>query len=210
MTVSLLKSVGASNPLVFRNCCDSILEIFKKLTSSSLSAVIPGSIQADSIQAIISYAEDIAMKTRGSERSLAIGLIFGVAVSSGSLQDVLRAVKLLQNGSDKLPEKAYSFVKVLNGKSADWELIAPTQESLASTFVTRNEVNAKSSLSFLEHIPSVASDGSHLYIWNGHNCTITKLGSGFHGTIEGMNSRRFLHAVNYRDRYHPKRLQNSA
>ena len=120
MIISVVKVAGVSNPVLFRTCSESLLEIFRRPSSSTLSQLRIGSVDEESVQSLISYAEDVANKTRGIDRSLAIGVILGAAVSAGSLKDVLRVVQQLRNGSEKLPEKAYSFVKSLNDRTAHW------------------------------------------------------------------------------------------
>lgn len=144
MNISLLKCIGISNPMVFRVCCESLLDLFCfGSMSKGLSRIQAGSVQEDTIRSIIVYAEEIGTKTRGTDRSLTLSLILGAAVTSGSLQDVLRVVQLLRGGSEKLSQKAYPFVKRLNDRHPDWPLISPTEENLAGSFPLRSPGKGK-------------------------------------------------------------------
>jgi len=142
MLISLMKSIGPANPMIFRNCCESLIDIFKRQNAKVLANIQLGSIQEETIRSLINYADEIALKTRKIDRSMAVGLLLGIAISMGSLQDVLRVVNHLRNGPEKLPEKAYSFVKQLNDRSPDWELVSPSQETMAGNFIARIEAKS--------------------------------------------------------------------
>jgi hypothetical protein len=183
MTISLMQVTGGTNVAVFRTCCESLLEVLKRASSVSLSSVLPGSVQDHTLRSITMFAEDIANKSKGADRSLAIALILGVGLASGSLEDVVKAAQHLRKGAEKLPEKAYSFFKVLSDRTVDLELTPPHEKSIVNVFSSK--IVFKRLNNFLETSPSMTTDGMYLYIWNGHNCTITKVGTGFHGTVEG-------------------------
>lgn len=186
MTISLMQATGRTNVAVFSTCCESLLEVLKRTSSASLSSVLPGSVQDQTLRSVTLFAEDIANKSKGSDRSLAIALILGVGLASGSLQDVVKAVQQLRNGTEKLPEKAYSFFKVLSDRTIDWELTPPHEKSIVNVFSAK--IDSKKRNNFLEACPSMTTDGIYLYIWNGNDRTILKVGTGFHGTVEGKLS----------------------
>ena len=74
MTIGLLKGSG-SNPMLFRTCCESLLELFRRQTVTKLSCIRIGSIQEETLQSIVVYADEVASKTSNADRSLALGLI---------------------------------------------------------------------------------------------------------------------------------------
>jgi hypothetical protein len=184
MTISLMQATVGSNAVVFRSCVESVLEVLKRAPPSTFASVVPGSAHEQTLRSLTIFAEDIAAKTKGTDRSLAISLILGVAFASGSLQDVLKTAQLLMKGRETLHERAYTFFKLMTEHVVDWEMISPLEKSVLENFPTRVVIKRRSK--YLHATPSLTSDGSYLYIWNGHNCTVSKVGNGFHGTVAGM------------------------
>ena len=183
MTTSILNTMGSSNPLMFRSCAEALLEIFRCDSSKVLAKCKVGSMQENAIRSVISCAENVCARTRQQDRSLALGLMLAAAVSSGSLEDMLKVVKGLHSGPEKLSEKAYPFVKRLNDCMPDLALHVPCQESLTVSFTIRSEM--KQTGGYLERPPSLTTDGIYLYAWNGKSCCIYKFGTDFHGSAAG-------------------------
>ena len=112
--------------------------------------------------------------------------MLAVAVTSGSVRDVLSVVMSLKKGVEKLPPAAATFMQRLQNLTTDLKLLMPAPSALVGSFRSNLSppiVIPDEKLQFA--MSSVCTNGAHLFLWDGVRCAIAKVGTGFHGTIAG-------------------------
>ena len=119
------------------------------------------------------------------DRAYALALMFGLAVTSGSVRDTLRVAQLLRDGVERLPEKAHLFLNRLEGLSTALTLFVPTPQTIVTDFRVLSIFAASDAAEADYQTASFATDGVYLFIWDGLKCALHKVGTGFHGTIAG-------------------------
>eukprot|EP01041_Mallomonas_annulata_P001367 gene1367-2639_t len=189
MSLAMVKSLGPLKPELYRVVAEAMMDLFRRSSDMALSKVEEGSLQADTVKGIMEYAEDMTKSREGlgpEDRAQALALMLAVAVTSGSVRDVLSVVTSLQSGTERLPPSAATFLDRLRSLRTDLRLSSPSPATVMGSF--------KASLSPPMTIPddqldftcsSVCTNGVHLFLWNGLDCTITKVGTGYHNTIAG-------------------------
>eukprot|EP01041_Mallomonas_annulata_P000210 gene210-379_t len=184
MVIAFVKCLGPANPELFRSMSETLLDLLTRSSCLALSKVEPGSPQAETVQAIMSYAEDMATTCSGEDRAHALALMFAVGVTSGSVHDLLSVAKRLKDGTERLPDTAHTFMKRLQGIKTDLKLSLPCPDSIAGDFklnitmnVTEKECEFASS--------ALCTDGVFIFCWDSINCALYKVGTGFHGSIAG-------------------------
>ncbi len=112
-----------------------------------------------------------------------MGVLFALAIATGSIGNVLSLVMHLKNGKETLPANAQTFFERLQKMETELKLSIPLPGAIAGDFAAK--LAAESAKNEEKPCTSVTSDGSHLFIWDGNNGSISKVGTGFHGTIAG-------------------------
>src|SRR5690606_24030360 len=103
---------------------------------------------------------------KGAERAEALALMFAVAISKGSVHDVLEVVNHLTTGDETLAASAAKFKDLLAAHSTSLNMKVPDPQGIVNTITARLATDAPKSMS--ENIASsIATDGTYLYLWNG-------------------------------------------
>lgn len=184
MSLSIMACLGPQNPELFKQFSASLQDLLSRCPPLALSKVLSGSPQGESVRAIVDYAGNVVSQSNGEDRAHALSLMFALAISSGSLGDVLKMIIHLKDGVDALPASSAPFVKRLEEMNTPLKLSWPSPSTIVGDFRAKlsQDEAAKECSDFCS---TIAGDGMHLYVWNGLTKSIVKLGTGFHGTIAG-------------------------
>ena len=213
MSLAIMKCLGPAHPELFGSVAETLIALFQRSSPLAFSNVSPNSPQGETIRAIIQFAGDAASEcnplsaptspvaggarsvadatANANVRSLSLGLMLAVAVTSGSLLDVLSVTSQLQGGTESLPLSTYCFLDRLTGLKTELELVLPTSSSFVEEFNARVAPAPAPVGENQEHLSStVCTDGVYLYVWEGQSGSLVKMGTGFHGTIAGNEYAR--------------------
>lgn len=182
MSLAIMKCLEYDHSELFVSVAESLIDLIKRSSTLAFANISPESANGNTIQAIMDYAEKVAESQKGG-RSLALGLMLAVSISSGSLRNVLSVVSHLQQGVDALPESAECFCDRLLDMKTELELTIPDASSIVSQFKVKQNSVKGSKLG--DDLQSICTDGIYMYIWDSIRGTISKVGTGFHGTIAG-------------------------
>jgi len=183
MSLAIMQCLAPSNPPLFTAMSSSIMDLLARSSALALSTIESSSPQAESLKAIIDFAQTTASQNNAN-RSEALALLLAVGVTSGSLSGLLSVVSHLKKGPDRLPPNALPFLQRLQNMTTPLDLSIPSEETscgdlLAKLSSDHPEADIRSRES------SFATDGTHLFVWNSIACSLHKIGTGFHGTIAG-------------------------
>ena len=110
--------------------------------------------------------------------------MLAVAVTSGSLHELLAVVIQLLQGQEAMPANSRVFLSRLAQKTNPLMLSMPSPGAHCGEFIAKANIEIEKIN--LEHYESeVCADGSYLFVWNGLDASIRKIGTGLHGTIAG-------------------------
>ena len=112
-------------------------------------------------------------------------MLFALAVATGSIGNVLALVMYLKNGTETLPKNAAPFLHRLEKMETELKLSMPLPGSTSGDFYAKLSCESSEKAKEDHICTTVTSDGAHLFTWDGSQCSISKIGTGFHGTIAG-------------------------
>lgn len=184
MSLVIMRSLRGSNPELFRAVCETLIDLLQKSSKLALSHVKANSPQAETLNSITQFAREVVTTATGAERSEALALMFAVAISKGSVHDVVDVVNHLAAGDETLAASASKFKDLLAAHSTSLKMKIPDPHGIISSVTAK--IGGATADGTMENVASsVATDGTYLYLWNGVSRSLHKVGTGFNGTIAG-------------------------
>jgi len=182
MCVDIAKAVSVSQPLLFKQMAESMMRLLQVASSYSLRDGNASPALRKTVETLQEYAQLIADEQKGETRSAALGLLLAIAISTGSLKSVLAVADTLASGSDTLPGSAEVFLQQLKLIKSDLDIDTLVNAAGVDVFPPTENINCGS--------PSIACDGAALFMWDSASCAISKVGTGFYGTVAGVEMNK--------------------
>jgi hypothetical protein len=184
MSLSVMACLGPQHPGLFKDFADALMDLLSRSPSLALSQVLSDSPQGESVRAIVGHTGAVAARSEGPDRAHALSLLLALAVSSGSLGDLLQLAMLLKEGSETLPPSTAPFLARLNAMTTELKLSCPAPATIISDFRAKLSLD-DADRDRADFCSTIAGDGVYLFVWDGTSRSIAKVGTGFHGTIAG-------------------------
>eukprot|EP01039_Chlorochromonas_danica_P004879 gene4879-5347_t len=186
MTLSLAKALSGGNSALLASLLQTMLDTLSAFQPLSLFSTSPN-LQA-SLQNVLQFAREWIEHDDLSVRSLSVSILLSLGLLMGSVSVVGETAQLLtEQPSLSLHASAVKLLRLCALIDPAFDISFPSNKFVTDKLVVAFQLDT-AQISELKADPSllsIAADAGHVYLYNGANKSLTKVGSGHNDSIPG-------------------------